>query len=47
MKMFGRKIYEYAISNVPAAMKLSLERAELKISDVKKVLIHQANEKMD
>ncbi len=47
MKMFGRKIYEYAISNVPAAMKLSLERANLEISDVKKVLIHQANEKMD
>lgn len=47
MKMFGRKIYEYAISNVPAAMKLSLERAKLGISDVKKILIHQANEKMD
>lgn len=47
IKMFGRKIYEYAISNVPAAMKLALDRAGLGISDVKKVLIHQANEKMD
>ncbi|NPD45573.1 MULTISPECIES: 3-oxoacyl-ACP synthase III family protein [unclassified Lentimicrobium] len=47
IKMFGRKIYEYAISNVPAAMKLALDRADLGISDVKKVLIHQANEKMD
>ncbi len=47
IKMFGRKIYEYALSNVPPAMKLALERAEVDITEVKKVLIHQANEKMD
>jgi len=47
IKMYGRKIYEYAISKVPAAMKLALERANLDISDVNKILIHQANEKMD
>ena len=47
IKMFGRKIYEYAISKVPAAMELALNRAGLHIKDVDKILIHQANEKMD
>lgn len=45
--MHGRKIYEYALTNVPAAMKLALERAQIELADVKKILIHQANEKMD
>ncbi len=47
LKMFGRKIYEYAISNVPQAMKNALDKSGLDISDVKKIFIHQANEKMD
>ena len=47
IKMFGRKIYEYAISKVPAAMQLALNRADTDLSEVKKILIHQANEKMD
>jgi 3-oxoacyl-[acyl-carrier-protein] synthase-3 len=47
IKMFGRKIYEFAITNVPAAMKSALEKSGLEIDDVKKILIHQANEKMD
>lgn len=47
IKMYGRKIYEYAISKVPAAMKLALERADIDVKEVKKILIHQANEKMD
>ncbi len=47
IKMFGRKIYEYAISNVPQAMKTALEKAKLDILDIKKIFIHQANEKMD
>ncbi len=47
IKMYGRKIYEYALNNVPQAMKKALEKSGLNISDVKKVLIHQANEKMD
>ncbi len=47
IKMFGRKIYEYAISNVPAAMKDALDKSGVNIADVKKVFIHQANEKMD
>lgn len=47
MKMNGRKIYEFALSNVPKAMKITLEKSGLDINNVKKVLIHQANEKMD
>lgn len=47
IKMHGRKIYEFALSNVPTAMKTALEKANISIDEVKKVFIHQANEKMD
>jgi len=47
IKMKGRKIYEYALSYVPAAMKECLEKASASIKDVKMIFIHQANEKMD
>lgn len=47
IKMYGRKIYEFALSNVPAAMKSCLDQSGVDIKDVKKILIHQANEKMD
>ena len=47
IKMHGRKIYEYALNNVPLAMKKALDASGKNISDVKKVFIHQANEKMD
>ncbi len=47
IKMDGRKIYEYALSNVPAAMKVALDKSGVPIEDVKKIFIHQANEKMD
>ena len=47
IKMYGRKIYEFAITHVPNAMKECLEKAQVAIEDVKKVFIHQANEKMD
>ena len=47
IKMYGRKIYEFALSNVPLAMKECLDEAQIDISQVKKILIHQANEKMD
>jgi 3-oxoacyl-[acyl-carrier-protein] synthase-3 len=47
IKMHGRKIYEFALSHVPAAMKSCLEKSGKDISDIKKILIHQANEKMD
>ena len=45
--MYGRKIYEFALSNVPNAMKTCLDNSGFDIKDVKKILIHQANEKMD
>ena len=47
IKMHGRKIYEYALSNVPQAMKIALDDSGVTIEQVKKVFIHQANEKMD
>ncbi len=47
IKMHGRKIYEFALSKVPAAMKSCLEKSGVNIKNLKKVLIHQANEKMD
>lgn len=47
LKMKGRKVYEYAIKYVPAAMKDCLEKSGVDINHVKKIFIHQANEKMD
>lgn len=47
IKMKGRKIYEYAITYVPAAMKECLDKAGLQINHVNKIFIHQANEKLD
>ncbi|MBU2939332.1 ketoacyl-ACP synthase III [Lacinutrix sp. C3R15] len=47
IKMYGRKIYEFALKNVPLALKSCLEKSGYSINDVKKILIHQANEKMD
>jgi 3-oxoacyl-[acyl-carrier-protein] synthase-3 len=47
IKMKGRKVFEYAMKNVPAAMKNCLESSQVEIKDLKKVFIHQANEKMD
>lgn len=47
IKMKGRKVYEYAIQYVPAAMKACLDQSGASINELKKVFIHQANEKMD
>ena len=47
IKMAGHKLYVYALSHVPGVVKDSIEKAGLQLSDIKKVLIHQANEKMD
>ncbi len=47
IKMNGRKIYSYSLSNVPKAMKFCIDKANLDIKDLDKILIHQANEKMD
>lgn len=47
IKMQGRKIYEFACINVPKAMASCLDDSGVAIDDVKKIFIHQANEKMD
>ena len=47
IKMKGRKVYEFALSNVPQAMKACFDASGEDISALKKVFIHQANMKMD
>lgn len=47
IKMYGRKIYNFALTQVPQAMKSCLEKSGCSIDEVKKIFIHQANEKMD
>lgn len=47
IKMYGRKVYEFACTHVPQAMKACLDKSEVAIDDIKKIFIHQANEKMD
>jgi 3-oxoacyl-[acyl-carrier-protein] synthase-3 len=47
LKMLGHKVYEYAITIVPKLVKECIEKAKVDIRDIKKVLIHQANGKMD
>ena len=45
--MHGRKIYNFALTNVPKAMQLCVINSGVDIREIKKVFIHQANEKMD
>lgn len=47
MKMKGRKVYEYALTYVPVAIKQCIEDCGLSINQVSKIFLHQANEKMD
>lgn len=47
IKMNGRKIYEFALLNVPEAMKECLDKSGYAIDQLNKIIIHQANEKMD
>lgn len=47
IKMDGRKIYEFALVNVPEAMKKCLDQSGYSIDQLDKIIIHQANEKMD
>lgn len=47
MKMNGRKLYQYALTHVPTLVKTSLEKANIGFDEVAKILIHQANAKMD
>ena len=45
--MDGRKIYEFALIHVPEAMKQCLDNSGYSIDQLSKIIIHQANEKMD
>ena len=47
LKMQGRKVYEFALDIVPQAMKTCLDVSGVDIHQLKKIFIHQANEKMD
>ncbi|MFW5662165.1 MAG: 3-oxoacyl-ACP synthase III family protein, partial [Bacteroidota bacterium] len=47
LKMNGRKLYQYALERVPQAIKSALDKSGTHISEIKKILIHQANGKMD
>lgn len=47
LKMQGRKLYEHALTIVPAVIKDCITKAGLVIDDIDKLLIHQANNKMD
>lgn len=47
LKMNGRKLYQYALNTVPKAIQSCLEKCNTDLTEVKKVLIHQANGKMD
>jgi 3-oxoacyl-[acyl-carrier-protein] synthase-3 len=47
LKMQGKKIYEFALKFVPAGMKQCFDASGQDIHQLKKIFIHQANEKMD
>jgi len=46
-RMDGHKVYEYAVKTVPPAILECLEKAGVELAQVHKILIHQANAKMD
>ncbi len=47
IKMNGRRLYQYALDTVPVAIKGCLDKCSLSLDQIAKVLIHQANGKMD
>jgi 3-oxoacyl-[acyl-carrier-protein] synthase-3 len=47
LKMQGRKVYEFALRTVPTAMRSCLDACNIQLDEVKKIFLHQANEKMD
>ena len=47
LKMEGRKLYKYALNTVAGTIKDALDKAGVHLRDVKKILMHQANGKMD
>lgn len=47
LKMEGRKLYRYALQTVATSIRDCLDRAGVAITEISKILLHQANEKMD
>lgn len=47
LKMNGRKVYEFALNHVPLVIKHVLDKAHTDVKEIKRVLVHQANDKMD
>jgi 3-oxoacyl-[acyl-carrier-protein] synthase-3 len=47
VKMQGHQIYKYAVRTIPEVIRRNLETSGFHLRDVDKILIHQANEKMD
>jgi 3-oxoacyl-[acyl-carrier-protein] synthase-3 len=47
LKMNGRKLYEFAVINVPQVVKKAIDKAGISLAQIKTVFIHQANGKMD
>ena len=47
LKMQGRKVYKYAVQTVPGAIRECLDRAGVRLESVAKLLLHQANGKLD
>lgn len=47
LKMLGRRVYNYALTYVPLLAKECLNKNGMSLKDVDKILIHQANAKMD
>jgi 3-oxoacyl-[acyl-carrier-protein] synthase-3 len=47
LKMEGRKLYKYALQTVAGAIRDCLKKADVGLSQVRMILIHQANGKMD
>ena len=47
LKMNGRKVYEFALKHVPKIVREVIDTSGVSIDSIGKILIHQANEKMD
>ena len=46
VKMNGRQVYKYALNNMPKLITECLKKNKVRLEDVSKIFIHQANEKM-
>lgn len=46
VKMQGKKVYRYAVENMPGLIHECLKKADVSLKNVNKFLLHQANEKM-